>query len=191
MDVINRYFRTLRIFLPKAQRDDIIRELSEEVGSQIAETEAALGRPLDAGEQAALIGQYGHPLVTAARYQPQRHLIGPVVFPYYWMVLRVALVLVAMGHLLGAAVLVAGGATAAQIGQLVETAHRHRLEGHCLDNGTGRRRRLLPRAWARAASGISPAAARSSCHRTRRRERTASASFSASSASATTNVRAV
>ena len=31
MDVIDRYFRTLRVLLPRDQRDDIIRELSEEV----------------------------------------------------------------------------------------------------------------------------------------------------------------
>jgi hypothetical protein len=61
-------------------------------------------------------------LLTAARYRPQRHLIGPVVFPYYWIVLRVTLVLVAMGHVLGAAVLFAGGTSAAQTGQLFENA---------------------------------------------------------------------
>jgi hypothetical protein len=122
MDVIDRYFRTLRILLPKDQRDDIIRELSEEVQSQVAEKEAALGRRLEAGEQAAIIGQYGHPLLMAARYRPQRHLIGPVVFPYYWIVLSVMLALVALAHVLGAVVLLAGGTSAAHIGQLVERA---------------------------------------------------------------------
>ena len=128
MNVIDRYFRTLRIFLPKDQRDDIIRELSEEVQSQVAEREAALGRSLEADEQAAIVGQYGHPLVTAARYRPQRHLIGPVVFPYYWMVLKITLVLVAMGHVVGVAMLLAGGTSAAQIGQLFENAIATALE---------------------------------------------------------------
>ena len=31
MDAIDRYFRTLRILLPKHERDDILRELSEEI----------------------------------------------------------------------------------------------------------------------------------------------------------------
>ena len=97
MDVIDRYLRTLRILLPKDQRDDVLRELSEEMQSQVAEKEAALGRRLTAGEQAAIVSSYGHPLLTAARYRPQRHLIGPVVFPYYWIVLRIALALVASG----------------------------------------------------------------------------------------------
>ena len=122
MDVIDGYFRTLRIFLPKDQRDDIIRELSEEVQSQVAEREAALGRSLNPDEEAAIISQYGHPLVTAARYRPQRHLIGPIVFPYYWIVLKIALGLVALGHVIGAIVLLAGGAPPAQMGQILENA---------------------------------------------------------------------
>jgi hypothetical protein len=122
MDVIDRYFRTLRILLPKDQRDDIVRELSEEVQSHVAERERALGRLLSAGERGELIGQYGHPLLTAARYRPERHLIGPVVFPYYWIVLKIALVLVALGHVLGATVLVADGTSAAEIGHVVDDA---------------------------------------------------------------------
>jgi hypothetical protein len=122
MDVINGYFRTLRLLLPRGQRDDIVRELSEEIRSQVAEREASLGRSLTANEQAVIIGQYGHPLVTAAQYRPQRHLIGPVVFPYYWIVLKVTLTLVALGHLVGALMLLAGGAPLEQMGQVVENA---------------------------------------------------------------------
>lgn len=122
MDIIDRYLQTLRMLLPRIQRDDIIRELSEEIEEQVAAKEAALGRRLGPDEQAAIVAQYGHPLLTAARYRPQRHLIGPVVFPYYWNVLKVALALVGIGHVLGGAVLLAGGASLAQIGQLVESA---------------------------------------------------------------------
>ena len=116
MDVIDRYFRTLRVLLPKDQRDDIIRELSEEVRSQVAEREAALGRPLTADEQAALVGQYGHPLLTAARYRPTRYLIGPIVFPHYWLALKVVIGLMVGGHLIGALVMLAGGATTNTLG---------------------------------------------------------------------------
>lgn len=120
MDLFDGYFRTLRIFLPKGQREDIIRELSEEARSQVAEKEAALGRPLNSDEQAAIIGQYGHPLLTAARYRPQRHLIGPIVFPYYWIVLKIVLGLVAVAHVIGAIVLLASGAPLGQMAQVLE-----------------------------------------------------------------------
>ena len=118
MDLFDRYFRTLRIFLPKDQRDDIIRELSEEIRAQVGEKEAGLGRPLSAEERTAIIGQYGHPLLTAARYRPGRHLIGPIVFPYYWLVLKVIIALVVAGHVIGAVVLLAGGASFGQMGQV-------------------------------------------------------------------------
>ncbi len=111
MDIFDRYFRKLRIFLPKDQRDDIIRELSEEVRSQVADKEATLNRPLTAEEQAAILSHYGHPLVTAARYRRTQYLIGPVVFPYYWIIVKLAVGLIVLGHAIGAAVLLASGAT--------------------------------------------------------------------------------
>jgi hypothetical protein len=126
MDVFDSYFRTLRIFLPRDQREDIIRELSEEVRSQVAEKEATLKRPLNAEEQAAILGHYGHPLVTAARYRREQYLIGPVVFPYYWIVVKLVVGLIALGHAIGAAVLLASGATwdqmAAVLNDTVATA---------------------------------------------------------------------
>jgi hypothetical protein len=122
MDGFDSYFRTLRVFLPRGQRDDIIRELSEELRSQASEKEAKLGRPLSADEQAVIIGQYGHPLLTAARYWPQRHLIGPVVFPYYWTLLKVVLVIVGIAHLAGAIVMVANGGTLGDMGGVIEDA---------------------------------------------------------------------
>lgn len=117
MDTFERYFQMLRLFLPKDQRDDIIRELSGEIRSQVADKEAELGRPLSPDEQAAVIGQYGHPLLIVARYRPQRSLIGPVVFPYYWLVLKVVVGLMVAGHIIVAVVLLAGGAPLEQIGR--------------------------------------------------------------------------
>jgi hypothetical protein len=126
MNVIDRYFRTLRVLLPKDQRDDIIRELSEEVRAQVSDREAELGRPLTADEQAAIVGQYGHPLLTAARYRPTRYLIGPIVFPHYWLALKIVIGLMVAGHLIGALVMLAGGATAtaleARLGDVIGDA---------------------------------------------------------------------
>lgn len=43
-----------------------------------------------------MLKEFGHPLVVAARYRPQQSLIGPEVFPFYWFVVRL-LVLVILG----------------------------------------------------------------------------------------------
>jgi hypothetical protein len=118
MDFFEGYFRTLGMLLPRGEREDILRELSEEIHSQVAEKEARLARPLNPDEKAAILGHYGHPLLTAARYMPQRYLIGPVVFPYYWLLLKITLGLIVMGHTVGAVVLLAGGMPFAQMSEV-------------------------------------------------------------------------
>lgn len=117
MEFYDRYFKTLRLLLPKDQRDDIIRELAEEIRTQVADREAELGRPLSAEEHAAILKPYGHPFVAAARYRPSRYLIGPAVFPYYWVTLKVVLTLTLIGHLVGAIALIAGGASPSAFAQ--------------------------------------------------------------------------
>jgi len=109
MDLFDRYVFWLRLFLPKDQRDDIIRELSEEYRSHVAEKEAELGRPLNRDEHAGLIAQFGHPLLMAARYRPQQYLVGPVLFPFYWPVLKVTIALAIVVHVVAGLVMIATG----------------------------------------------------------------------------------
>ena len=89
--LIERYLQNVRISLPTARRDDIIRELAEDIRTQITDREEELGRPLTDDEQEAVLKHFGHPLVLATRYGPQRHVIGPALFPVYWMTLKIAL----------------------------------------------------------------------------------------------------
>src|SRR5271166_2504755 len=94
MELIDRYLQSVKWMLPRKQQDDVIRELSDEILSQVEEKEAALGRPLTEDEQAALLKQLGHPMLLASRYSKRRYLIDPSVFAIYWMVLRLVLVVV-------------------------------------------------------------------------------------------------
>jgi len=89
MEILDRYIQAVRFWLPKAQRDDIAAELSEDIRSQIEEREAALARPLNEAEVTAILQQHGRPLLVANRFQTQRHLIGPVLLPIYWFVLKI------------------------------------------------------------------------------------------------------
>ena len=100
MEMLDRYLQAVRFLLPKKQRDDVDRELSEDLRSQIEEKEAELGRALDQGELSALLKKFGHPLVLALRYQTDRHLIGPAVFPFYWLAVRFVVGTLALVHLL-------------------------------------------------------------------------------------------
>ena len=94
MEHLDRYLKAVASCLPAAQRDDIIRELSENIRSQVEDKESELGRPLNETEMEAILKQHGHPLLVAARYREDqrsftfgRQLVGPVLFPFYLKVL--------------------------------------------------------------------------------------------------------
>src|SRR5215831_13083684 len=91
MELLERYLRAVKFFLPRRQQDDILRELSENILSQMEDKAAELARPLSESEQAAILKQHGHPFVVASRFRntPVQYLIGPVLFPFYWFVLKI------------------------------------------------------------------------------------------------------
>jgi hypothetical protein len=91
MELLNRYVQAVRFWLPKGQQEDLIAELSEDLHSQVEEKETELGRPLEEAEISAILKRCGSPIVVASRFRPQRHLIGPALFPIYAFVLKMVL----------------------------------------------------------------------------------------------------
>jgi hypothetical protein len=94
MDLVDHYLKSVSRYLPSAQKDDIIKELSENIRSEIEDREGELGRALSESEQEVVVKRHGHPLLVAGRYrQDQRSVafgrqwIGPVLFPFYIKVL--------------------------------------------------------------------------------------------------------
>jgi hypothetical protein len=107
----------VRLFLPRTQQKDIIRELSEDIRSGIEDKEGSLGRPLTEAEQEEVIKHFGHPALLAGRYGPRQHLIGPEIFPIYRFVLKLAIPLAAAVHIVIALVLLASGKPAQALRQ--------------------------------------------------------------------------
>ena len=89
MELLDRYLQAVKTFLPKSQQDDIIKELSDDILSQMEDKQTELGRPLNEAEQSAILKQHGNPMLAASRYWPRQYLIGPAVFPIYWFVLKI------------------------------------------------------------------------------------------------------
>ena len=87
-DLLDRYLQAVGFWLPKAQQQDIIAELSEDLHSQIEDKETALGRSLNDAEIDDILKQRGRPFLVANRYLPQRSLIGPALFPIYLFVVK-------------------------------------------------------------------------------------------------------
>lgn len=96
MELLDRYLQAVGFWLPKAQKQDILQELADDIRSQMEEKESELHRALNRGDVEEILKQRGRPMLVAARYLPQQHLIGPVLFPVYAFVLKI----VALGYLL-------------------------------------------------------------------------------------------
>jgi len=88
MELLDRYLQAVRKHLPWKRQEDIIAELRANLESQLDEKVGELSRPLTPTEAEAWIRELGSPSQMASHYQPQRYLIGPVVFPAYLHVLR-------------------------------------------------------------------------------------------------------
>jgi len=92
MELIDRYLQAVRFWLPKTNRqEDVLAELGEDLRSQIEDRETELGQPLDQAEIATILKRCGSPMLVAGRLGPQRHLIGPALFPIYEFVLKMVL----------------------------------------------------------------------------------------------------
>jgi hypothetical protein len=105
MRLLEAYLAAVGLYLHGHHRKDILRELEENLRSQIDERESDLERPLTDAELQSLLLAHGTPLAVAARYgSPQgtltfgRQLIGPEFFPIYLRVLMANWIISAVIH---------------------------------------------------------------------------------------------
>lgn len=88
-DLVPRYLAAVGRRLPKEESKDIIAELREAIASKVEAKEAQLRRPAEADDVAAVLKEFGHPVVVASRYSGRDHLIGPQLYPWFWDAQRV------------------------------------------------------------------------------------------------------
>lgn len=117
--LLHRYLAAVSRHLPADRKEDILAELSANLQAGFDDREEELGRLLSVEEQAAVLKRHGHPMEVALRYQPQRSLIGPAVFPLYAYVLkRAAPMVVLVVMVVGLAMSMAADGTGALLAQL-------------------------------------------------------------------------
>lgn len=109
MELIDRYLQSVKWMLPRKNREDVLRELNDEVLSRVEEKQDALGHTLTEDEQVVVLKQMGHPMLVASRYRTQRYLINPTIFTIYWMVLRLVLAVVFVAMAVAAVAVAASG----------------------------------------------------------------------------------
>ena len=104
MNLLDRYLQAVRFFLPRRQQDDIVRELSENLLSQMEDRAEALHRPLTEDEHADILRRHGHPMLVAGRYRSHKQLIGPTFFPIYVVALQAGLAVALLVSIIAATI---------------------------------------------------------------------------------------
>ena len=91
MELIDRYIHAIRPWLPLGRtRDEILRELSEDIRSEVDERRGAR-EEIPESELIAILKARGHPMAVAARFGSGAALIGPRFYPIFMLVARIVL----------------------------------------------------------------------------------------------------
>jgi hypothetical protein len=86
-NLLERYLQAIGQYLPAARRTDVLAELRSNLLEQIDDLESQHGHPLNDAKIADVLRGHGRPALVASRYLPQHSLIGPTIFPFYWLAL--------------------------------------------------------------------------------------------------------
>lgn len=95
-DLIDRYIHEVGQHLPRRLRADVQMELRSSIQDALDEQGGE-----DEDRVAAILQGYGSPEEVAARYLPERVLVGPQLFPSYTFSLLIAGLVVTAGMVLG------------------------------------------------------------------------------------------
>ncbi|MFZ5856311.1 MAG: hypothetical protein ACOYZ6_05735 [Chloroflexota bacterium] len=106
MNLIDRYVREIGRKLPQKTRTDIEKEIRSALEDMLEDRSRREGRAVDEELTIAVLKEYGNPETVAASYLPEQYLIGPQLFPIFWLVTKIVfavlttLTVIAMGFVL-------------------------------------------------------------------------------------------
>ena len=89
MNLIDRYVREIGRQLPQKTRADIEKEIRSAVEDMLEDRSKKDGRAVDEEMTIAVLKEYGNPETVAASYLPEQVLIGPQLYPIFWLVTKI------------------------------------------------------------------------------------------------------
>ncbi len=114
MELIDRYVNAVGKHLSHKTRADIETEIRSTLEDMLADRSEKTGQPVDEGMAKDLLREYGAPDKVAATYLPERYLIGPRLFPLFWMVVRIVFAVLTVLAMVGLGFSFATGSLTAQ-----------------------------------------------------------------------------
>jgi hypothetical protein len=98
MNLINRYVTEVGKHLPLVMgREDIEKELRSTLEDMLEERAEKEGRTADEAMEIELLREYGAPQKVAETYNAHPYLIGPRIFPFFLMILKISIFGVLIG----------------------------------------------------------------------------------------------
>ena len=123
MKLIDRYVREIGRRLPQKSRADIEKEIRSALEDMLEDRGKKEGRAVDEEMTVAVLREYGKPEKVAASYLPERYLVGPQLFPTFWMILQIVFSVLTAVAIVGLAInLMRGDATPLVIGKTIANA---------------------------------------------------------------------
>lgn len=89
MNLIDRYVREIGRQLPQKTRTDIEKEIRSALEDMLEDRSKTEGRAVDEEMTIAALKEYGNPETVAASYLPEQVLIGPQLYPIFWLVTKI------------------------------------------------------------------------------------------------------
>jgi hypothetical protein len=89
MELLDRYVTAVGKHLPRKTRADIEAEIRSTLQDMLDDHSRETGRPVDEAMVKDVLVEYGAPEKVAATYQTQSYLIGPRMYPIFWLVIRI------------------------------------------------------------------------------------------------------
>ena len=89
MNLIQRYTTEVGKHLTPRMRGDIEKELRSTLEGMLEDRAQKAGKPTDEAMVLSLLKEYGAPEKVAATYHPTNYLIGPRMYPFFVMVLKI------------------------------------------------------------------------------------------------------
>jgi hypothetical protein len=89
MNLLDKYMEQVGTRLPRKNRLDLQAEIRSTIEDMLEDRSQQSGRPVDDALIGEVLTEYGSPEKVAAGYKPTRYLIGPRLYPFFIMVVKI------------------------------------------------------------------------------------------------------
>jgi hypothetical protein len=91
MTLLDNYLMEIGKYLPHRNRLDLQTEIRSTIEDMLDDRAQQTGQPVDNVMIEDVLKEYGSPSKVAAAYHPTRYLIGPQMYPFFLMVVKIVL----------------------------------------------------------------------------------------------------